>query len=291
MAFESVARHLNFARAAAELEVTSTTMSKTVKHLEVQLGVRLFNRTTRSVALTEHGTELLASLAPALDLIKKSVQHLGETASSPRGLLRVNTSYVAFATLIQPHQAAFAERFPDIALELTTDDRLVDIVASGFDVGIRMGHAVQRDMVAVPIGDAQALAVVASPSYLAKHGTPKTPKDLLDHHCIRQRFSSSGRYFEWKFKPADKPVAMEVRGSLVYSEMRCVVEAARQGLGIAYVYRQFADEQIQSGALVSLLERHCLASEAFYLYYPHRVGVPAKLRAFIEFMQRVHRSQ
>jgi DNA-binding transcriptional LysR family regulator len=289
LAFESVARHLNFGRAAAELEVTPTAMSKTIKTLEGQLGARLFNRTTRSVGLTEQGSQLLGSLAPALELIKKSVQQIGETAARPKGLLRLNSSYVAFASLVQPFQAAFLKRFPDVTMEVVTDDRLVDIVAGGFDAGIRQGHAVQRDMVALPLGAVQRTAVVASPAYLKACGTPQGPKDLLEHDCIRQRFTGTGRYFAWRFKSRDKPTVIDVRGPLVYSEMRCVVEAARQGLGLGFVYRQFAEEQLRSGQLVSVLEKHCAVAEAFYLYCPHRAQMPGKLRAFIEFMQAINR--
>ncbi len=290
LAFDSVARHLNFARAAAEQEVTPTAMSKTIKHLEHQLGVRLFNRTTRSVGLTEHGSQLLASLAPALELIKKSVQQVGETANQPQGLLRLNTSYVAFASLIQPYQAEFLTRYPDVTMEVTTDDSLVDIVASGFDAGIRLGHAVQRDMIAVPLGSAQLTAVVASTSYLKARGTPQVPKDLLEHDCIRQRFRP-GNDFEWRFKSRDKAVVIDVRGTLVHSAMHCVVEAARQGLGLAFVYRQFAEQHIRSGELVTVLDRHCAPAEAFYLYYPHRAQMPGKLRVFIEFMQARNRDR
>lgn len=291
LAFDGVARHLNFARAAAELEVTPTAMSKTIKGLEAQLGVRLFNRTTRSVSLTEHGVQLRGSLVPALDLIRRSVQQIGETAHLPKGLLRLNTSYVAFASLIQPFQAGFLKQFPDVTLEVTIDDRLVDIVAGGFDAGIRQGHAVQRDMVAVPLGARQRAAVIASPHYLKQRGVPQQPKDLLAHACIRQRLGGTGRYFDWRFGSRDKPVVIDVRGQVMYSEMRCVVEAVRQGLGLGFVYRQFAEDHLRSGALTTVLDKHCAPVEAFYLYYPHRAQMPGKLRAFVEFMQAMNRER
>jgi DNA-binding transcriptional LysR family regulator len=289
LAFESVARHMNFARAAEELGVSPTAMSKTVKHLESQLGVRLFNRTTRSVGLTEQGSQLLNSLAPALDLIKNSVQQVGETAGKPTGLLRINASYVAFSSLVQPYQAEFVRRFPDVTLELVIDDKLVDIVAGRFDAGIRRGHDVQRDMIAVPVGPVQRMAVVAAPSYLHKHGAPRVPKDLLEHDCIRLRLRSHGRFFEWRFGSRDKPVVIDVHGRLIYSEMRCVIDAARQGLGLAYVFRQFAEEHIRAGQLVPVLEKPCAAAESFYLYYPHRAQMPGKLRAFVEFIQEANK--
>ncbi len=291
VAFERVARHLNFARAAAELEVTPTAISKTIKTLERQLNVRLFNRTTRSVGLTEHGSQLLSTLAPALDLIKTSVQQIGETAGKPRGALRINTSHVAFASLIEPFQAEFLRRFPDMTLEVSTESRMIDIVAGGFDAGIRMGHAVQRDMVAVPLGAIQRMVVVGSPDYLREHGTPSLPKDLLGHACIRQRLADPGRYFEWRFKSRDKLLTIDVHGPLVHSEMRCILEAARQGVGLAFLFRQFAEDYLRRGELLPLLERHCAPADTFYLYYPHRAQMPGKLRAFVDFMQQKNRER
>jgi DNA-binding transcriptional LysR family regulator len=291
LAFESVARHLNFGRAASELEITPTAISKTIKNLETRLNVRLFNRTTRSVGLTEHGSQLLSTLAPALDLIKMSVQQIGETAAKPTGVLRINASHVGFASVIQPFQAQFLKHFPEITLEVSMDSRLVDIVAGGFDAGLRMGHAVQRDMVAVPLGAIQRVVVVGSPAYLKERGTPNRPEDLLRHACIRLRFADQGRYLEWRFKSRDKLVAIDVRGPLVHTDMGCVLEAARQGVGLAFVFRQFAEEFLRRGELVPLLERYCAPADTFHLYYPHRARMPGKLRAFIDFIQEKNRER
>lgn len=288
LAFDSVARHMNFARAAAELAVTPTAMSKIVKNLEAQLGVRLFNRTTRSVGLTEHGAQLLETLAPALELIRRSVEQVATSAGRPKGVLRINTSYVAFASLIEPYQADFVKRFPDVTLEVAIDHALADIVAGGFDAGIRLGHAVQRDMIGVPMGPAQRLVVVGSPKYLAARGVPEAPKDLLEHECIRQRLGSPGRFFEWRFKSGPKSLAIDVQGRLVYSEMRCALAAARQGLGLAYVFRHFAEPALRAREVMPVLEKHCPAAERFYLYYPNRSQTPGKLRAFIEFVQAMN---
>ena len=289
-AFETVARHLNFARAAEELAVSPTAMSKTVKTLEAQLGVRLFNRTTRSVSLTEHGAQLLGSLSPALELIKTSVQEVGETAARPRGALRINTSYVAYASLIEPHQAAFLRRYPDVALELVIEDRFVDIVAGGFDAGLRLGKALQRDMVAVPVGAPQKMVVVAAPAYLNAHGTPAAPQDLLAHDCIRLRFLSHGRFLEWRLGTRERAAVVDVRGRLIFSEMRSVLDAATRGLGLAYVFEQYAREPLRRGELVKVLERHGNTIEPFYVYYPHRAHMPGKLRAFVEFLRAVNKA-
>ena len=169
--FECVARHLSFVRAAEELGVTTTAISKTIKQLEAQLGVRLFNRTTRSVALTEAGRKLRDSVEPALAQIRESVQQAGEYSERPNGLLRINVAYAAYAMLIEPHVAAFGERYPDITLDFTIDNNLVDIVSGGFDAGIRLAYVLQRDMIAVPLGSMQQLTVVGSPDYFKRHGT------------------------------------------------------------------------------------------------------------------------
>ncbi|GAB3628356.1 LysR family transcriptional regulator [Pandoraea terrae] len=288
LAFEAVARHRNFSQAAVELQITPTAISRTIKNLEAQLNVRLFNRTTRSVALTESGAQLLESLGPALERISESVQHIGETVDMPKGVLRINTSYVAYACFVQPFQKAFVERYPDITFDVTIDDRLVDIVGTGFDAGIRLGHAVQQDMVAVPLGPDQKTVVVASSAYLDLHGTPYSPDDLFGHRCIRQRFGGSGRFFEWRFGSRRAPFEMHVEGNLVFNEMRSVMDAAANGLGLAYVYRQFAEPALDDGRIVPLLERHCVPGAPFYLYYPHRSRMPGKLRAFVSFMREIH---
>jgi DNA-binding transcriptional LysR family regulator len=288
LAFDSVARHMNFARAATEHGVTPTAMSKTVKALEAQLGIRLFNRTTRSVALTEAGAKLLASVAPALAQIGQSIEQVGESSARPRGGLRINTSYVAYAALIEPHVDAFLKRYPDITLEVVIDNALNDIVSGGFDAGIRLGHAVQRDMIALPIGPLQRLVVVGAPKYLTRRGTPKAPKDLLSHDCVRQRIGDRGRFLDWEFVSGSKPVTIEVQGRLVVNEMRCALTAARQGNGLAYVFKQFAAAELAGGKLVTVLDRHCPPGESFHLYYPNRAQTPGKLRAFIEFVRAVN---
>jgi DNA-binding transcriptional LysR family regulator len=285
LAFECIARHLNFGRAAAELGVTPTAISKTIKQLEAQMGVRLFHRTTRSVSLTEAGGQLFASLSPALEQIRESVQRVGDSAERPRGALRINTSFVAYAALIEPHVQAFLARYPDITLEVSVDNALSNIVADAFDAGIRLGHALQRDMVALPLAPIQRRVVVASPDYLARHSVPATPQDLLQHDCIRQRLSSRNRFFEWSFQVNGKPLVIEVRGRLIFDEMRSVLAAARRGNGLGYVFRQFAAAELASGELTTLLDKYCAPSETFHIYYPSRAQMAGKLRAFIDFIR------
>ena len=287
VSFECVARHLSFARAAEELDVTTTAISKTIKQLEAQLDVRLLNRTTRSVALTEAGTKLLGTLAPALAQIRDSIQQAGDFSERPHGLLRINTGYVPYAALIEARIASFGERYPDITLDITLDNNLSDIVAGGFDAGIRLGHALQRDVIAVPLGPMQQLTVVGSPRYFKRRGTPKTPHELLEHDCIRHRLNR-GRLFEWEFRIGGQDVTIDVRGRLVLDEMRAVLGAAYHGCGLGLVFRQFAAAEIASGTVVPILDQFLPPEQPFHLYYANRAHTPSKLRAFIEFMQAVN---
>jgi DNA-binding transcriptional LysR family regulator len=203
------------------------------------------------------------------------------------GLLRINTGYVPYAALIQAHLAAFGERYPEITLDITLDNNLSDIVAGGFDAGIRLGHALQRDMIAVPLGPMQQLTVVGSPRYFKRRGTPRTPHELLQHNCIRHRLYRA-RFFEWEFRIGGKEVTVEVRGRLVLDEMRAVLGAACQGSGLGLVFRQYAAAEITSGAVVPILDQFLPPDQPFHLYYANRAHTPGKLRAFIEFMQAVN---
>jgi DNA-binding transcriptional LysR family regulator len=288
VSFECVARHLSFARAAEELDVTTTAISKTIKQLEAQLHARVFNRTTRSVALTEAGTKLLGTLAPALAQIRDSVQQVGDFSERPHGLLRINTGYVPYAAMIEGRLAAFGERYPEITLDITLDNNLTDIVAGGFDAGIRLGHALQRDVIAVPLGPMQQLTVVGSPRYFKRCGTPRTPHELLEHDCVRHRLNRA-RYFEWEFRINGKDVTIEVHGRLVLDEMRAVLGAACHGSGLGLVFRQFAAAEIASGAVVPILDQFLPPDQPFHLYYANRAHTPSKLRVFIEFMQAENR--
>ncbi len=283
--FECVARHLRFARAATELRVTPTAVSKTVAQLEAHLGVRLLNRTTRSVSLTEAGARLLDAAAPALAALQRGVDEARTSGDSPAGALRVSTSYVAFAMLFEPHLRGFIAAHPRVAPEFSIDSAPNDIVGRGFDAGVRPGRALQQGMIAVPVGPVQRLVVVASPDYLARAGRPKTPKDLLDHSCIRQRLSAGGRLLEWTLRAGKERATPDVTGPLVLDDMRSVLGAAREGVGLAYVFERFAARDLESGALERVLPGHALVREAFYLYYPSRQNLPPKLRVFVDWFR------
>ena len=289
MAFEAAARLLNFAKAAAELGVTPTAMSRTIKVLEEQLSVRLFNRTTRSVGLTEAGAALNASIAPALASIRGALAQVGHGADRPSGLLRINLSYVAYRILVEPHVDAFFAAFPAINLEVALDNQLSDIVSAGFDAGIRLGRKVQNDMVAVQVGGLQQRVVLAAPDYFRERSRPRRIEDLLGHDCIRQRYSFGGRLFDWKFQVAGQMVQIDVQGRLIVDDMHSVVDAAVRGAGVAYAYADFARQEIAAGSLVRILTEDGATDDAFHIYYPHRSHMPGKLRAFVDFMRDANR--
>lgn len=286
LVFEFVAQHLSFTKAALALGLSTTSVSQSIRQLEEQIGLRLFNRTTRSVALTEMGARLWDSINPPLQLIRQSVADLRDAAQRPGGLLRLNVSYVAYAILIEPNLRRFAERYPDICLEISLDNRISDIIADGFDAGIRLGHALQQDMIAVALGTPQKMIVVASRDYLDRLGTPKVPEDLLKHDCIRQRLHGRSPFLEWNFKVKKRPLVIEVGGSLVVDEMRAVLDAVRRGCGLGYVFEQFALDEIRNESVVALLSEFGPEPELFYLYYANRKHMPGKLRAFIDFLRQ-----
>lgn len=288
MTFEAAARHLNFARAATELGVTPTAVSRTIKTLEAQLRVRLFNRTTRSVSLTEAGTSLNSELAPALALIRNSLSDVLLATDQPSGTVRVNSSYVAYRLLIEPHLGDFMEKFPLINVEVSLDNQLSDIVNAGFDIGVRMGKRVQNDMVAVQLGAIQKRIVVTAPDYFGDKKEPRTIEELLKHNCIRQRYSVGGRWFEWTFDEGRKMVQIDVKGRLIFDEMKSVVDAVIHGQGIGFVFEDFVKPELENGVLRQILIQHSGIDDAFHLYYPHRKHMPGKLRAFVDFMRNAN---
>jgi DNA-binding transcriptional LysR family regulator len=283
--FECVARHLRFARAADELRVTPTAVSKTIAQLEEQLGVRLLNRTTRSVALTEAGARLLESVAPGLAALRHGIEDARGTTDAPAGPLRISTSYVAFATLFEPHLAGFLAAYPRIAPEFSIDSASADVVARGFDAGVRPGSAVRKDMIAIPLGPVQKLVVVGARPYLARTTRPKKPADLRAHACVRQRVSAGERFLEWKLRSGKERATPDVPATVIVDDMRAALGAARAGVGLAYVFEQFAASDLESGALERVLPSWSLVREAFSLYFPSRRNLPPKLRVFADWFR------
>lgn len=280
-AFAAVARTRSFRRAAAELGVSASALSHALRGLEARLGVRLLNRTTRSVAPTEAGQRLLERLAPALRDIHGALDEVNAFRDSPIGTLRINAPRPACDLVLAPLVARFLAEHPGMRVELVADDRIVDIVALGFDAGVRFGESLQQDMIAVPLGPAQHFVVVASPAYLAARGTPASPHDLAAHSCVRVRFPD-GSYYRWQFQRGPERVEVEVDGRVATDDMRMILAAAEQGLGLAYIYAQYAEPALAAGRLVTVLDDWRPPEPGFFLYYPSHRLPPAGLRAFIE---------
>lgn len=288
MAFASVARHGSFTHAAAEAGVTASALSQSIRSLETQLNVRLFNRTTRRVALTEAGAQFLARVQPALGELEAAFEALDETRDQPAGTLRINLPRVASELLVLPHLAEFTRRYPQIRLDLTLDDGFADVVGEGFDAGIRLGERVAQDMVAVPLGGELRIVVAGAPAYFERYPAPATPADLAAHDCLRYRFSTSGGIYRWEFKQPDDPsrvFEVETRGSLVTNDLHTMVRAAEQGVGLLHVIDDYASEQLEDGRLVRVLDAWCPSFPGFYLYTASRAQMPFKLRALIDFLR------
>jgi len=283
-AFMAVAEHSSFAKAARQLGVSRPTLSETVKALEEKLGVRLLNRTTRSVAPTAVGERLLAELRPALQSFDAAVESINVFRDKPAGHLRLTVPRPAAKQIIEPIVAKFLTAHPGITLEVVTDSALTDIVRDRFDAGIRPGHRVEQDMIAVRVGEDAQPAIVASPDYLAKHPRLKVPGDLRDHNCICLRLAS-GVIRRWDFEKLGKSLEVVVNGSLITSDGDLAVRAALDGLGVARIPSVFVAPHIASKRLVCLLEDWRPRSVGFFLYYPSRRQMPAALQAFINVLK------
>ncbi|WP_428825413.1 LysR family transcriptional regulator [Azonexus sp. IMCC34842] len=288
-AFATVARLRSFRRAAGELHVSPSALSHTLRSLETRLGVRLLNRTTRSVSPTEAGQRLLARLAPTLQELDDALDEINSFRDSPVGTLRLNVPRAAAEYVLAPLASRFLRENPGMRLEIVIDDSLIDIVAAGFDAGVRFGERLAQDMIAVPFGPAQRFVVVASPAYLAEHGKPAAPQQLSAHRCIRIRFPN-GSIYRWEFSRGDEKIEVEVEGPLDVGEMWLMVRAAEDGVGLAYVYEQSAASALAAGRLVTVLDDWRPPEPGFFLYYPSRRLVPAGLRAFIDLLQKTAES-
>jgi DNA-binding transcriptional LysR family regulator len=283
-AFVAVAERSSFANAARQLGVSRSTLSETIRALEEKLGVRLLNRTTRSVAPTAVGERLLAELRPALESFEAAVESINVFRDKPAGYLRLTVPRPAAKQVIEPILAKFLTAHPAITLEVVTDSALTDIVRDRFDAGIRPGHRVEQDMIAVRIGEDARPTIVASPEYLAKHPRPKVPGDLREHNCIRQRFAS-GVIHRWDFEKRGKCLEVIVTGSLISSDGELAIRAALDGVGMARVPAIYVAPHIASKRLVPLLEDWAPRSVGFFLYYPSRRQMPAALQAFINVLK------
>jgi DNA-binding transcriptional LysR family regulator len=283
-AFATVARCRSFRQAAVELGVSPSALSHALRGLEARLGVRLLNRTTRSVAPTAAGEQLLKRLTPALDALTLALEEVNDFRDSPSGSLRINSPRVAAELILGSLVNRFLHRYPGMRVELVCDDAFVDIVKTGFDAGVRFGESLQKDMIALPLGPEVRFVVVASPEFLARHGRPDHPRYLQALPCIRMRFPS-GAYYRWEFQREHEKIEVDVDGPLALDDLKLITEAATAGLGFAYVYAHHAAAGLASGHLVSVLDDWCPHGPGFQFYYPSRELMPAGLKAFVEFLK------
>jgi DNA-binding transcriptional LysR family regulator len=283
-AFVNVADHLSFRAAAARLDLTPSALSHSIRQLEGRLGVRLLNRTTRSVSLTDAGLRLLERLRPAISEISSALGDLGEEQQRPVGRLRICVGHLAAATVVAPVWSRFLSTYPDVHLELLVDEAPIDIVAKGFDAGIGPRDLTTEDMIAVRVMERMQVAVVGSPNYFALRRPPRTPDDLARHNCIRYRRAPDGPLHEWSFSRAGKERRLTVDGRVIVNNPDMAVRAAIDGLGVAYTLESIADMFLRSGQLVRVLEDWSPCLEGLFLYYPRGRQVPAALRAFMDML-------
>lgn len=285
--FARIAQHRSFTRAADEMGVSRAALSQNLRALERQLGVRLLYRTTRDMSLTEAGQQLFDTLQPTLGRIEHAVQSLGDAVGEPSGLVRVNTSRLASRSLVEPHLGEFGARYPKVRLELVMADSLSNIIADGCDAGIRLGRSLAEHVVATPISPPLSMAVVGSPDYLARQGTPRLPADLVQHNCINYRFQGSGALHDWDFDERGKGgrhFTQSVAGSFTTNDDAAMTRAAVQGVGLAQIVDIAVQPHLADGRLVRVLRDWTHHHAGFYLYVPSREQMPAKVRALHDFL-------
>ncbi len=281
----AIARRGSFRGAAIELAMSTSALSNAVAGLEARLDVRLFNRTTRSVALSEAGERFVAEVGPALAQIHDAMAAANDLAATPHGTLRLNTSPGA-ALMVAPIVHEFVRRHPGMHVDIVTEGRLVDIVAAGHDAGIRLAESVPRDMVSVPMGPDLGMAVVGSPAYFERHPVPRKPAELAGHACVRTRMPS-GAMVRWEFLKKGRAVAVDVDGPLTLDDMPCTRAAALAGVALAWVSDQSVRDDLARGDLVRVLADWTPSSPGLCLYFPSRRHAPAGLRAFVALIREL----
>jgi DNA-binding transcriptional LysR family regulator len=283
-AFVAIAEERSFTKAAKRLAVSPSAMSHAMRDLEEGVGVRLLSRTTRSVAPTEAGEQLLARLRPALNDVQDAVDQLSGLRDKPAGRVRLLVPRLAGTTVLGPKLAKFTRDYPDVVLDITADDSRLDIVAGGFDAGIHFGEYIQKDMIAVRVSQDHRAAIVGTPEYFKSHPKPKTPHDLLKQRCINFRHGSAGLY-RWEFDKGKKSLSVAVHGPLVVDDVETLVRAAIDGVGLAFVSDERVAAQLESGELIRVLDDWCQPFPGFFLYYPSRRQQPAALSALINALR------
>jgi DNA-binding transcriptional LysR family regulator len=285
LAFLAVARERSFTRAAAKLGVSQSALSHTIRGLEARLGIRLLTRTTRSVSPTAAGERLLATAGPRLDEIDEELAALSELRDKPAGTIRITTDEYAASAILQPKLAQLMPVYPDLKIEVIVDYGLTDIVAQQYDVGIRLGDQVAKDMIAVRIAPDLRMAVIGAPSYFAKRARPKTPRDLTNHNCINLRLPTYGGLYAWEFEKSGHELNVRVEGQLVFNGTNQMLTAALAGCGLAYVPEELARPYIDDGRLKQVLKDWCPTFPGYHLYYPSRRQSSRALAVLIDALR------
>ncbi len=282
----AIAARKSFRAAASDLGISPSALSHAVASLESRLGVRLFNRTTRSVSLTPAGEQFLSRVKPAMSEIADAMHEVNEQRSTPAGLIRINTSEGAGEQILAPIVTEFLRRYGDVQLELVTEAGLVDIVADGFDAGLRLAEMVPRDMISIPIGKTQRHVVVGTPSYFTTRTQPRSPADLKEHVCVRYRLPG-GSIYRWEFEKRGQILSVDINGPLTLDSDRLVLRAALEGAGLAYVNEWSARKALAEGQLVQVLNDWTPSYPGLCLYYPSHRHLAAAMRAFTEMIREL----
>lgn len=283
--FMAVAEQCNFTLAAQRLGVSPSAVSQAIRALEKRLGVALFNRTTRSVRLTEPGQQFLKRIRPLVLELSHAVEALADSVAAPSGLLRLVATTPAYLTVLRPAMPGFFAQYPNLDLEVSVNQAKVDIVRDGFDAGISLGSQVERDMVALNVGPRLSMLVVAGPGYLERHGTPKHPHDLLGHDCIAYRQLGGGPVERWQFDNGRERFHLSIRGRLLCDDPAAQLQAALDNLGIAYLASGHVGTPLKDGQLVQLLAEWSHAAAQYVIYFPSRRRIPARLRLLIDHIR------
>ena len=289
--FLAVAAASSCTAAAATLGVTPNAVSQTIRALETRLGLQLFVRTTRRVALTEAGLAFLKRVRPAAAEIADAYELLGDFRDRPMGNLRLTVPRMAIPLVLTPLLPRFRQAYPDVSVEVSIDDAAVDITEHGFDAGIRIGEAVERDMIAVRLTQDITWAVVGSPSYFVKHGRPATPEELTRHEAIRYRYPGSGTIYRWEFEREGRDVSVDAPGALTVNDFQMLMEMAEAGTGLAYLPDLSVRDTVTRGRLERVLEAYLPTSPGLFIYFPAKAQTQPKLRAFLDLAAKVMRER
>ncbi|MFC3627894.1 LysR family transcriptional regulator [Paracoccus angustae] len=283
--FLAVAQERSFTKAAARLGMTPSALSHAVRNLEDRLGLRLLNRTTRNVAPTEAGVQLIQSVGPLFEQIDIELGNLGDLRDRPRGKVRITCNDYVIETIFRPKLQEFLETYPEIEVEFSIDYGFTDIIKEGLDVGVRFGNAVSKDMIAMRIGPDFRFSVVGAPAYLARAGAPETPADLMKFSCINRRSMTSGAFYPWRFDSGGEALNVRVQGQLAFNSVKPIVDAAVDGHGLAYLPEDLIEPHLSDGRLRTVLDGMCPVTEGYHLYYPNRHQASRAFRLFLEAMR------